>query len=721
MAKSHKHQKANPVRVQAASLKEKGSSVPNFNFDKWFPYIVSLFALLLYINTINHAYVLDDDTVMAKNTIVTKGIRAIPEILTTAYSKGGMHVEDNMYRPLSLIMFAAEWQIAPNTPFISHLMNVLLYMLTGYLLYKLLRRWLQKKHPIVIVAITLFFIAHPLHTEVVANIKSRDELLAFLFSILSLNAFFLFASESSGVKSKYLLTGTLFFFLALLSKESAITIFAIIPLSVYFFTDKPAKQKYIYTISVLSVTIIIYFMIRIILIGNITLNSNTSIDVFHNSLAGIDNTFIRCCNALVMITYYIRLFLFPHPLSYDYSFNTFPTVSLLNLHFILSFLLIILLVAYAIKNVRKKDAITFGILFFGITLSVVSNIFILIGANFAERFVYLPSLGLSIAVVLATEKATSFQIKKGISFSEVIGSNKIFSGILLCVLVLLSLKTISRNADWKDDLTLFNADKANNPNSFRTFKNYADVLFNKMILLPVNDPQRVSYFIDAKESLTKSITITDQNYESWNSLGKLLSESNDMNDFKNGIDALYKSLKLNNNNAETWFVLGKIYSKTAVYDSAITSFQKALNLNPNLFILTYSQIGIGESYMALKQFDKAIVALEQSLKYDHTNPACYYSIGSCYAQSGNFNKAIEIFNKIENLTVDLSIKSSTYNNTGMCYLNLKQYQEALVYFQKVLNIYPADKAALSNMVITYTNLGNTLKAQEYAAKLQSIP
>lgn len=721
MAKTHKPQKVNPVRVQTKSLTEKKNTTLDFNFDKWVPYLIAVFALLLYINTLTHGYVLDDDTVVAKNTIVTKGISAIPEILTTAYSKGGMHVEDNMYRPLSLIMFAIEWQIAPNIPFISHLMNVLLYMLTGFLLYKLLRQWLHTKHPFIILSITLLFIAHPVHTEVVANIKSRDELLAFLFSILSLNAFFLFANEASGIKNKHLLTGTLFFFLALLSKESAITIFVIIPLSIYFFTDKAAKQKYIYIISVLSVTVIIYFIIRLALIGNIALNSNTSIDAFHNSLAGIDNKFIRFGNALITIAYYIRLFLFPHPLSYDYSFNTFPQVTLLSFQFILSFLVVVILAVYALKYIKKKDAAAFGILFFGITLSVVSNIFILIGTNFAERFAYLPSLGLCMAAILVTEKATSFQIKNGISFSEVIGSNKIFSGMLLSVLVLLSIKTISRNADWKDDLALFSADKNNNPNSFRTFKNYADVLYNKIIQLPASDPQRVSYFIEAKESLEKSIAITDQNYESWNSFGKLLSESNERNDYKKGIDALNNSLKLNSNNAETWFVLGKIYSKTAVFDSAITSFQKALNLNPNLFILTYSKIGIGESYMALKQFDKAIVALEQSLKYDHTNPACYYSIGSCYAQSGNFDKAIEIFNKIENLTTDLSIKSSTYNNTGMCYLNLKQYQNALMYFQKVLNIYPTDKAALSNMVITYTNLGNTLKAQEYAAKLQSIP
>ena len=719
MAKPPKQQKVNPARVVAKPA--PASTVTLFNFDKWFPYIIALLGFLLYANTLMNSYVLDDDTVMAKNTIVTKGIRAFPEILTTAYSKGGMHVEDNMYRPLSLIMFAAEWQIAPNTPFISHLMNVLLYMLTGYLLYKLLRRWLQKKHPIVITAITLFFIAHPLHTEVVANIKSRDEILAFLFSILSLNAFFLFATVQVGIKTKHLLSGILFFFLALLSKESAITIFVVIPLSVYFFTEKTSKQKYAYIIGGLSLAVIIYFIIRFVLIGNITLNSNTSIDAFHNSLAGIDNKFTRFCNALVTIAYYIRLFLFPHPLSYDYSFNSFPTVSILSYQSILSFLVIAILSLYVLKNIKKKNTIVFGILFFGITLSVVSNILILIGANFAERFMYSPSLGLCMTVVLFAEKVCVFKTKNNLSLAGIIQSNRIFSGTLLSILILSSIKTFTRNADWKDDLTLFEADKKNNAKSFRIFKNYADVLYNKIIQLPANDPQRVSYFIEAKESLAKSIAITDQNYESWNSIGKLLSESNDVNDYKSGIDALNKSLKLNNNHTETWFVLGKIYAKTAMYDSAIASFQKALSLNPNLFIKTYSQIGIGESYMALKQFNNAIVALEESLKSDNTNPSCYYSIGSCYAQSGNFKKAIEIFNKVESLTGDLSIKASTYNNTGMCYLNLKQYQEAIVYFQKVLNIYPNDKAALSNMAITYSSLGNNLKAQEYSSKLQSIP
>jgi hypothetical protein len=139
--------------------------------------------------------VLDDETVMAKNKIVTKGISAIPKIMVTAYRAGAQDRQESLYRPLSVAMFAIEWQLSPNNPLPGHLINILLYTLTGFLLYKILRKWFPEKHAFIIFAIAALYISHPLHTEVIANIKSRDEILGFLFALLSLNAFHEYAEN----------------------------------------------------------------------------------------------------------------------------------------------------------------------------------------------------------------------------------------------------------------------------------------------------------------------------------------------------------------------------------------------------------------------------------------------------------------------------------------------------------------------------------------------
>jgi protein O-mannosyl-transferase len=101
-----------------------------------------------------------------------------------------------IYRPASLIMFAIEWTLFPDNPIPSHFINVLLFSLTCVILFHLLSRLFQN-NLIVPLICTLLYAAHPIHTEVVNNIKSRDEILCFLFSIVSLLFFLRYYSTKN--------------------------------------------------------------------------------------------------------------------------------------------------------------------------------------------------------------------------------------------------------------------------------------------------------------------------------------------------------------------------------------------------------------------------------------------------------------------------------------------------------------------------------------------
>src|SRR5947209_1981432 len=89
--------------------------------------IVAAVAFLLYANTLNHQYVLDDYSLIIENTMTQKGVKAIPEIFKTGYRSGYHSIDVQLYRPLSKAMFAVEWQLAPNKPELGHWINVLLY------------------------------------------------------------------------------------------------------------------------------------------------------------------------------------------------------------------------------------------------------------------------------------------------------------------------------------------------------------------------------------------------------------------------------------------------------------------------------------------------------------------------------------------------------------------------------------------------------------------
>ncbi|HNI33372.1 MAG TPA: hypothetical protein PK628_10625, partial [Chitinophagales bacterium] len=120
MAKLPKHIKSKNEVIRKATPRLQNVSRINFNFEKWLPIIIAAFAFILYANTLTHDYVLDDETVMAKNSMVTKGIKAVPEIMVTAYRAGAQDRQENLYRPLSVAMFAVEWQLSPNQAFLGH-------------------------------------------------------------------------------------------------------------------------------------------------------------------------------------------------------------------------------------------------------------------------------------------------------------------------------------------------------------------------------------------------------------------------------------------------------------------------------------------------------------------------------------------------------------------------------------------------------------------------
>jgi hypothetical protein len=122
--------------------------------------------------------------VTANNDIVKKGISGIPKIFTSLYQN-----LDNFkyeYRPIVKLTYAIENEIFGSNPGISHFINILLYFLSSVLLFFLLQKIFYKGNILFSVCIVTLFIAHPIHTEVVASLKNRDEILSFLFSLITL-------------------------------------------------------------------------------------------------------------------------------------------------------------------------------------------------------------------------------------------------------------------------------------------------------------------------------------------------------------------------------------------------------------------------------------------------------------------------------------------------------------------------------------------------------
>ena len=253
------------------------TSIVFYNFKKaqWLLFTI---ACLVYANTIPNKWAVDDGIIIHQNKFVQKGVKGIPDILTNDafagfYNKDVNAVEGGRYRPVSQIFFALNAEFfakeskavtneidAPKVgakdlsettwfPNWLHFLNVLWYGLLCLLIYRTLVLLLTKnytdespKNYSIAFITALLFTVHPLHTEVVANVKGLDEILALLGSIYALYSIVKsYYSNATRSKQTWNFVALVSFTFALFSKESAITFIAIIPLALFVFTNVSAK------------------------------------------------------------------------------------------------------------------------------------------------------------------------------------------------------------------------------------------------------------------------------------------------------------------------------------------------------------------------------------------------------------------------------------------------------------------------------------------------
>ena len=580
--------------------------------------ICFLFAFALYSNTFKHSYVLDDYSTLADNWVIKKGVQGIPVILSTPYRYGVKHLTDNIYRPLSQIMFAIEWQISPNNPSLSHFLNVLFYALSCFLLFIVLRKYLYKAHPIIPLIITLLYAAHPIHTEVVANIKSRDEIMAFFFLMLTLLLLHNWFTKNNW---RSLVVSMLMFFLAFLSKEGVITMLFLFPVLGWYFTD--AKTKSIFTGSLLFLLpALVYVAIRQQIISKYCVS--IEVPITDNFLSGAHDSVSHFATAVMLLGKYLLLSVIPYQLVCDYSFNQIPIVGLSDIKFILSFLVYLGMVIYVFLNFRKKNTVVFGLLFFLVTISIYSNILIPVGTSFGERFMFLPSLGLCIAFAFFIAQLLKIETNdKNQPEIEILKSKPLFGVIFIFILIGFSIRTVVRAAEWKNQTTLFGNDIKRSPNSAHMFL-YWGLALRDNALKEENKINKDAIMLQAIAQFEKGLSIYPSYTPCYENLGLAWYR------LKDSPKALFnydQALKLNPNNAVTWSNTGIIYFEQGNIQKAKEVYLKSISLDPDY---ADAHLNLGSIWGMFGNYDEAIAEFKKCIQSDPENIKAHQHIGVTY-------------------------------------------------------------------------------------------
>ena len=625
---SKKNKKPNPSVSEPLVLKnsQSGASVQPSAAGFWAntrlqAILIFAISFLLYTNTLTHDYCQDDAIVITDNMFTTEGVSGIPGILgyDTFYgffkdpTKANL-VAGGRYRPFTLVMFAFEYQIFGKNPFIGHLMNVVLFGLTSVLLYFLLLKLLNYKSSIVetgdalannsstIIAFiaALLFAAHPIHTEAVANIKGRDEIMTLLGSLAAV-WFSLKFYENKRIFNQIM--AFVLFFIALLSKENAITFVLIVPLIYWFFLKTEWSTAFKQAIPFVAAAIL-FMILRGAIIGNqFTGEQNELMNNPYLKIVGNQYVPFETGEKMATIIYtlgkYIQLLIFPHPLTHDYYPRHIGIMQFSDWQVLLSLVVYGGLVALSLRGIawqlrgrQKRDVVSFGLAFFLITLSIVSNIVFPVGTNMAERFIFMPSVGFCLVLaVILVKYLKNYAIYTAIGIA-------IFFGI----------KTFTRNFDWKDNYTIFTTDVNVSQNSAKLQCSAGGAMIEKAAT-ETNPTLK-------KEQLNAAI------------------------------GHLRRSLEIHPTYKNPYLLMGNAYIYLENFEKAIEEYQNGLKLDPQFkdikvnLALAYREMG--RIYGQQKNdMPKAIEYLEKSVIYNSKDAQAYSNLGTCYGLTGQTQKAID--------------------------------------------------------------------------------
>lgn len=671
--------------------------------------IISLLAMLCYANTLTLHYALDDRMVILESKYTIQGgweeVKGIftEDTFTGYFGSDHSIVAGGRYRPMSQLSYLIEFQLFGKSirdkigdlddynnlhnaaheeffyetplPFVNHLMNVLYFILLCLLIYEVLSRifpqykggkWFQSLPFIA----TLLFAMHPIHTEVVANVKGRDEIFAMLGAFAALWASLRYVDTR---KWYWLIISLLSFTFGIFSKENTITLLAVVPLALYYLSsDQKRPVDYLVTLVPLIIGSVFFIFARYKALG-----SMMQPDMTGNIL---NNPYVNATRAqqiaTVLITWgiYLKLLFFPHPLTHDY----YPhQIALTDFSNPLVWLLLagsIALVVYGIWKLRKKTVPAFAILYFIITFSITSNLLFNVGTFMNERFVFMASAGFTLLVgwwiyLLATANAPALR--------------KLAVSVGACICLLFGIKTFTRNFTWKDDYTLFLTDVKTSENSIKC------------------------------------------NISAGGSSLQLWKKHHKERDKRNAYNYLDKALQLDNNALNAYLLLSELAYLDERPDLAYQAAHNATLIDPEnpqgqylLSLATQLQksheIDPVNELLNQGKVDDAWREINKILEKDPDNIMAKNVKGNVLGRGyGRLDEALLIFKEIVETDPNFA---SAWENMGICYALKKDFDNAERCLLHALELSPDNDNVKLNLYYMYQNKGDEQKSAKYKPK-----
>jgi len=577
-------------------------------------FISIIFAVILisYANIFLNEFVWDDFTFIVTNKKITS-LEYIPYHFT--------HESRNaLWRPLRETLYVFTYSAWNLNTFGYHLNAFLLHTLVTIFVFFIIAN--ISKNKVLALFVALLFAAHPIHTARVTNMTGAFDILGLLFFLIG---FYLFIKYRQTFNKKYYFYSLLAYILALLSSEEAITFVGILLLYDICFTNLihfSKIKKLLKEYSVFIFTTIIYVILHITVVGRI----GRTLTYFEDSF------FITVLNTIKSIVFYFKSLILPFNLS---IYQSLPkATSILSIPFLVSFFVLIVIIAVTIFSFKKSKIIFFSSGWFFITMFLFYN-FIPKSTLLADRYLYFPSIGFSLLVgyLIFGIKDLRFFKKQGKIISVV---------VLLSLIIFYSVLTIQRNIVWKEEET---------------------ILKNAVEVVPISTNAHW-----ALGDYYKKI----KNYE--------LSKQ-----------YLHTATDLSSKNYIALELLGAVYAETQDYEKAIFYLKKSIETKSGIegeYYRAHNDLGLVYSYIL--DFDNSLFHLKKAIEIDPKLAKAHNDLGTVYGQLGEFDLAIEEINKAIEINPD---EADYYFNLAIIYEFLEDNEQSKDLFVKILELEPNNEKA----------------------------
>lgn len=571
---------------------------------------IILATALVYGNSLNNPFISDDHHIILKNFSPWQSwtLRGLfnRSLFSTAPST------TSYFRPLTLLTFALNYPLAGGNPAGYRAVNIGLHLLVivliALLVFHLAGGW-------VAVFSALLYALHPVHVQAVSYISSRSDLLYTGLALSSL-LFWRKGSQAQGIKRAIYISSALSaFFLGLFAKENIIVIPALAVVMDLIWNRSDSWRAKIRENLGWYLGFALLFSIYLL----IRLGVGFPLSMERGREFALD---LRVLYALRIFILYLGVIFYPAHLS---MFRVVPVPeSFFEWQVILGALLLVgmLVAAWLLRQKRKE--ISFGLLWYLISIGPVLNL-TLLNAPMMEHWLYLPLIGITLVVVGGVR-----------GLAERAGEVRGAAFAMIFFALLLSARTVTRNAEWGDPLKMYLKDVSSYPGNWRA----------------------------------------------WSWLGDAFKARGRLND---AIRAYKTSLGMNSKQIPTWFALGEALSMAGGDDEAEEILSWAVTVRPKES-LYWHLLGIHRLKIGKNQ--AAIEPLEKSIEFN-PSPMAYHALGSIYLKLGQKDKAELSFNKaLLMYPGQQKFHSGVHVDLGKLYLRQGKLKEAQEEWQLALRFDP---------------------------------